>query len=205
MTEVVHTTHFFFHVTLAQCIPQVFIAAVNSWGVQVVSVTSSSSSSSCKVYIIIIIIIIIIPQFHLIRVIAIINKCRLATGTNNEYHQLAFTAIITIMQSYLSHAYRHKRWISFSNFLNRCPLHIWSICIGSVSPGSANKERIIYVCTRLCIYMHKALTDKNTLPPYLSSLLTTYKPSHSLRSCNKILLSVPRTNTKSPGQHSFKF
>ena len=46
---------------------------------------------------------------------------------------------------------------------------------------------------------------KNTLPPYLSSLLSAYEPSCSLRSSNEWLFLAPRTNTNIFGQRSFRF
>ena len=42
--DAVRATHLFFHVALAKCMPQVFVAAVSPRGVQVVSGTSPSTS-----------------------------------------------------------------------------------------------------------------------------------------------------------------
>ena len=44
-----------------------------------------------------------------------------------------------------------------------------------------------------------------SLPPYLSSALTTYQPSRSLRSSSELLLKVPRTKLKSAGEKSFGY
>ncbi|KAK7106068.1 hypothetical protein V1264_017368 [Littorina saxatilis] len=46
---------------------------------------------------------------------------------------------------------------------------------------------------------------RGTLPPYLSSKLTKYSPTRSLRSSSQLLLTVPRTKLKSAGQRSFRF
>ena len=45
----------------------------------------------------------------------------------------------------------------------------------------------------------------NSLPPYLSSLLTVYQPSRSLRSSSEKLLKVPKVSLKSFGQRSFQY
>ena len=46
---------------------------------------------------------------------------------------------------------------------------------------------------------------EGSLPPYLSSSLCTYEPSHSLWSSNEKLLKIPKRNLKSFGQRSFSF
>ena len=46
---------------------------------------------------------------------------------------------------------------------------------------------------------------ENSLPPYLSELLHTYRPSQTLRSSSEKLLKVPKTNLKSAGNRSFHF
>lgn len=42
----------------------------------------------------------------------------------------------------------------------------------------------------------------NTLPSYICELFASYKPTRSLRSTNKLLLNVPKINTKSYGQRA---
>ena len=44
-----------------------------------------------------------------------------------------------------------------------------------------------------------------TLPSYLSSVLSAYKPSRSLRSSNEKLLRIPKVNLKTVGERSFRF
>ena len=44
-----------------------------------------------------------------------------------------------------------------------------------------------------------------SLPPYLSSLLTQYKPVRNLRSASEMLLEVPRRKLKSYGERSFSY
>ena len=45
----------------------------------------------------------------------------------------------------------------------------------------------------------------STLPPYLSSSLSTYQPSHSLCTSTERLLKIPKTNLKTFGKRSFGY
>ena len=62
------------------------------------------------------------------------------------------------------------------------------------------KSRIDY---KLAVFAYRYFD--NTLPPYLSAVLSTYNPSRELRSSHEKLLVVPNRNFATVGQRSFSF
>ena len=54
---------------------------------------------------------------------------------------------------------------------------------------------------KLLLYVYKALND--LAPLYLKELVTPYKPARSLCSESAFLLQVPKTRTKTYGEHRF--
>ena len=58
------------------------------------------------------------------------------------------------------------------------------------------------IAFKLLLLTYKALNGQ--APSYISDLLNKYKPSRSLRSGTKYLLTVSRSNTKSYGDRSFQ-
>ena len=62
------------------------------------------------------------------------------------------------------------------------------------------EKRIMF---KLLLITFKAL--KNFAPSYICDLITRYKPARVLRSCNKNLLKVPRSRTKTYGDRAFSF
>ena len=56
---------------------------------------------------------------------------------------------------------------------------------------------------KVLLTTYKAL--HGLVPEYLSELIHKYEPSRSLRSCDKLLLCVPKVNTVSFGERSFAY
>ena len=95
-----------------------------------------------------------------------------------------------------------------SSLSNRWFLQSWRMCcvVHSASPqghmGDGTREnrlpRIIYKIATLAYKFFDG-----SLPPYLSVLLETYIPAHTLQSSSERLLKTPKTNLNFPGNRAF--